>query len=152
MERIHYHNWATVEQLKHLLSLPREVFSKKLAGTFSSISETVSHIYLVDQIWCKRINPPFTINDVSFDSPHQAIEAFAALHQQIIEFLKNTEQDEVVYQNSKGERFSNKLTDILQHLANHGTYHRGNISTMIRQLGYEGVSTDYIYYLRQQKN
>ncbi|WP_313897918.1 DinB family protein [Brevibacillus sp. FSL L8-0520] len=35
----------------------------------------------------------------------------------------------------------------MQHVVNHGTYHRGNIAAMLRQQGYAGVPTDYVFYL-----
>ncbi|MBE3554365.1 MAG: hypothetical protein IMW85_05085 [Thermicanus sp.] len=50
---------------------------------------------------------------------------------------------------SKGERFTNHLEEIIHHIVNHGTYHRGNIAAMVRQLGQTGVSTDYIDDLRE---
>ncbi|WP_067934331.1 DinB family protein [Alicyclobacillus kakegawensis] len=40
-----------------------------------------------------------------------------------------------------------RYTDIVQHVVNHGTYHRDNITAMLRQLGYPGASTDYVFYL-----
>ncbi|MEK3724277.1 DinB family protein [Paenibacillus sp. FSL H8-0034] len=39
------------------------------------------------------------------------------------------------------------LVELVQHVVNHGTYHRGNITAMLRQLGHKGVPTDYIFYL-----
>jgi uncharacterized damage-inducible protein DinB len=62
--------------------------------------------------------------------------------------LKDDFEQPVIYTNTKGERFRNSIREIVYHIVNHGTYHRGNIAAMIRQLGYQGVSTDYIYYLR----
>jgi len=40
-----------------------------------------------------------------------------------------------------------RYSDIVQHVVNHGTYHRGNIAAMLRQQGYAGVPTDYVFYL-----
>jgi uncharacterized damage-inducible protein DinB len=39
----------------------------------------------------------------------------------------------------------------MQHVVNHGTYHRGNITAMLRQLGSKGISTDFIFYLYEQE-
>lgn len=40
-----------------------------------------------------------------------------------------------------------RIADVVDHLVNHGTYHRGHISAMLRQMGHKGVSTDYVLYL-----
>jgi uncharacterized damage-inducible protein DinB len=147
---LNYHKWATSQLLKHIIRLLEPVFATKLKGTFTSISETFSHIYEVDSMWFKRMNPEFSPKKVNMDNPETALTYFNDLHEEMIKFLKNKPLTEIVYQNSKGETFRNEINDIIQHLSNHGTYHRGNIATMIRQLGYEGTSTDYIYYIRSQ--
>jgi uncharacterized damage-inducible protein DinB len=43
------------------------------------------------------------------------------------------------------------LAELIQQVVTHGTYHRGNISAMLRQMGYKGVTTDYIFYLMENK-
>jgi len=42
--------------------------------------------------------------------------------------------------------------DIMQHAVNHGTYHRGNIAAMLRQIGFAGTNTDYVFYLYEVNN
>jgi uncharacterized damage-inducible protein DinB len=44
---------------------------------------------------------------------------------------------------------SNLLAPILQHVVNHSTYHRGQIATMLRQLGTKAIPTDLIAYHRE---
>lgn len=56
--------------------------------------------------------------------------------------------DVVKYSNTKGQEFSNSLYDILLHLFNHGTYHRGQIATDMRRNGLEPLNTDYITMVR----
>jgi len=54
------------------------------------------------------------------------------------------------YKSFAGTELSNPLWQTLQHLANHGSYHRGQIVTMLRQLGAKAVSTDLIAFYREQ--
>lgn len=54
----------------------------------------------------------------------------------------------IEYGNSKGQRFSNTVRDILFHIINHSTYHRGQIAADFRQQGIEPLVTDYIFYKR----
>ena len=51
----------------------------------------------------------------------------------------------------KGNQFRNPRWQALQHLANHGTYHRGQITTLLRQLGATPVSTDLIGFYRERQ-
>ncbi len=52
------------------------------------------------------------------------------------------------YTNSSGRPFTNRVSDILFHIVNHSTYHRGQIALLLRQQGLEPVPTDYIFYKR----
>ena len=56
----------------------------------------------------------------------------------------------VKYRNTKGHAFLNPMWQMLQHLVNHGTYHRGQITTMLRQLGATPLATDMIAFYREQ--
>jgi len=52
----------------------------------------------------------------------------------------------VVYRNLKGEEYRQRLGVLLQHLVNHSTYHRGQVATLLRQVGAVLPVTDYVVY------
>lgn len=52
------------------------------------------------------------------------------------------------YRNYVGEYFENNVQQIMIHLVNHGTYHRGQVAMLLRQKGFEPVNTDFITYDR----
>lgn len=52
------------------------------------------------------------------------------------------------YKNYVGDYFENNVEQIMIHLVNHGSYHRGQVALLLRQKGYEPVNTDYITYDR----
>src|SRR5690606_32581368 len=54
----------------------------------------------------------------------------------------------VVYKNTQGQEYENTIRDILFHVINHGTYHRGQIATDFRKNGLEPLATDYIFWKR----
>src|SRR5690606_22895755 len=54
----------------------------------------------------------------------------------------------ILYKNSKGQKFKNKISEILFHIINHSTYHRGQIASSFRQNNIEPLNTDYIFYKR----
>jgi uncharacterized damage-inducible protein DinB len=55
---------------------------------------------------------------------------------------------ELKYLNYTGDAFTNSIEHIMIHVVNHGTYHRGQVATLLRQAGYEPVNTDFITYDR----
>ena len=60
-------------------------------------------------------------------------------------------QHEFIYYNSRKERFKQPVYQMLLHLLNHNTYHRGQIVTMLRQLGVEKIpATDFIVWSRRK--
>jgi uncharacterized damage-inducible protein DinB len=56
----------------------------------------------------------------------------------------------LTYVTFAGETFTQPLDQMLRHVVNHGTYHRGQVTTMLRQLGGQPVSTDLIRFYRDR--
>jgi len=71
----------------------------------------------------------------------------------LVEWMRTLHEEDlsrrVDYTNSQGERWSNTIEDILTHVVLHGTYHRGQIATIVRQSGETPAYTDYIHAVRQ---
>ncbi|MCM3024666.1 DinB family protein [Heyndrickxia ginsengihumi] len=126
---VRYHIWANQQLISHLKTLPSELFHTKVESVFPTLAETFGHIISVDYVWLSRINK---------EKPSK--------------IQKWTFQTVAAYKNTKGELFTQTLFELIQHIVNHGTYHRGNLAAMIRQLGYQGTSTDYITFLRIQNS
>lgn len=150
LELLDYHFWATRKMLDHIAKLPSHIYREPLVSVFPSVSHVVKHMHDVDQIWYSRMNEHFQKVERDLDNIRDAAAAFNILHQEIAGYVRTCDAQSVVhYRNSKGEEFSNTLEEIVHHIVNHGTYHRGNITAMLRQLGQTGVSNDYIVYLRE---
>jgi uncharacterized damage-inducible protein DinB len=107
------------------------------------------HVLNAHQVWNARI-----LKTIEF-KVHQLheLEQLAAIDDtnyadtmRILERL-NFESN-ISYKNSKGQEFTNTLRDILLHVANHTTHHRGQIISDFRQAGIEPLVTDYIFYRR----
>lgn len=64
--------------------------------------------------------------------------------------LQNFDLEQIIeYKTSKGERFGSKIHEIIYHIINHSTYHRGQIITALKSGGAEPIATDYIFYRRK---
>jgi uncharacterized damage-inducible protein DinB len=110
-----------------------------------------SHILNAQHIWVCRINdivPKFKIFD-----PHP-LSDFAYFQDQcalgLTAILAERDLSEkVAYSNSKGEEFTDTVGDILFHVINHSTYHRGQIASLLRLNNIQPPITDYIVLRRE---
>ena len=132
--------------------------NQKLASVFSDHAADIpgqsikwfSHILNAHRVWNSRILPvedKFTVWQI-----HE-INVLAGIDRtNFVDSLKILDQEkletEIKYLTSKGEPFTNNIRDILFHMINHSTYHRGQIAADLRQHGVEPVITDYIFYKR----
>lgn len=109
-----------------------------------------SHALNAQQIWNARITGGEAI-DVFTVHPLDECDAFDLdNYQETLRIIDNYPNDMVVsYSNFKGDVFQNSLKDILFHINNHFTHHRGQIISDIRQSGPAPIITDYIFYKRQ---
>jgi len=146
-----YHIWATEKQLNYVEDSLPELYTEKIDSVFSSIQEAFEHIYTIDNLWFSRMQENIkTTKNVNFLTIAEAKEKFRALHQVMLSYLQAVDAgNRVAYKNSTGESFENTVHDIFIHVVNHGTYHRGNITAMIRSMGHKSISTDFIFFLRE---
>ncbi|UPT65543.1 MAG: hypothetical protein M0D57_13455 [Sphingobacteriales bacterium JAD_PAG50586_3] len=72
------------------------------------------------------------------------------VHNRYIGFIASTDDYSAVleYKNSRGDAWNSTYEDILTHIANHGTYHRGQIASRLKEIGVQPPTTDYIAYSR----
>ncbi|MCG8432932.1 MAG: DinB family protein, partial [Gammaproteobacteria bacterium] len=151
-----YHQWATQKVLEHLKPVSDEDYYADKGLFFKSIHGSLNHILLVDKIWYGR----FTGNLFEFKSLAQQViekreDMGKALHDQAdiwIDYVKNTIDDAKLesilsYVSSQGVPCKFPFAPFLNHAFNHGTHHRGQISTAISQLGFAVPEMDIPYYL-----
>lgn len=146
-----YHNWSINRMLTFIEERHEELFHTMVVSVFPSISKAFEHIYWADYTWLNRIKGLTDYNQLNFKTVGEALMAFNSLHEILITYLKGCDLDQkVVYQNSSGNQFENSVGEIITHLVNHGTYHKGNITAMLWALGQKSISTDYIVFIRDR--
>lgn len=133
-------------------------FNQAIAITFTSESEKTSqkanvlycHVLNAHQIWNNRIMPIQPLHGVWDLYPiEKRAEIDAENYSHTLKILNQINLlDRISYANSKGQKFENSIQDILFHIINHSTYHRGQIATEFRNSGIEPINTDYIFYKR----
>jgi len=136
-----FNNKLLDEIAKEIKSLPERTFP------------LFCHLLNAHQIWNARIlnQNPFgvqqqheieickSINLENYENTLKIIEKFSL-------------EESINYKNSKGKEFTNTINDILFHVANHSTHHKGQIINDFRNSGIEPIITDYIFYIRTSNN
>ena len=152
-----YNRWANARTLSAAAGLSPDQLTRDLGNSFASVRDTLVHIYGAERIWLARWTGTSPTTAVAAtDVPDTAALAarWKALEEEQSAFIKGlTDADldrPIEYANLKGDRFTNPLGSLMQHLANHSTYHRGQVTTMLRQLGATPVSTDLVTFLRER--
>lgn len=152
---VDYHYWANDLLLQKVGSLTDEQFSRDLGSSFPSIQATLAHMMNAEAIWLTRIlgRPVAGVTAGDLPDAGSVRPRWAPLEAELRSLIHQlTEADlarDVTAKTSAGKVYVNRLDQTLQHLFNHGTYHRGQVSAMLRQVGAESVSTDLIFYYRQ---
>jgi uncharacterized damage-inducible protein DinB len=149
-----YTRWATEKTLDSVAPLTPEEFHRALGGSFGSIQGTLAHVYGADWVWLERWRgrSPSALPEAqqvpTFDALREKWREVQDAHAAYVEALTPEKiKEKLTYKNFKGEMWTYTIGDVVIHVANHGTYHRGQIATLLRQLGKPAVSTDYLRFL-----
>lgn len=152
-----YHKWATEEILSHTESFGDEIYLREGDSSFSSIKETVSHVITVEKLWLLRMTGIRRPSAESFhvETPAQAKEAFMLLHAEMELYFSSLSeeqwQERMEFTNLKGNSFEETREEMLFTFVNHASYHRGQITSLMRQFGKEGKPVDYIYFPKEKR-
>jgi uncharacterized damage-inducible protein DinB len=149
--------WANARTLNACAALTPEQLTRNLGNSFGSVRDTLGHILGAQIVWIERLTGSTPVGLPSPDSfPDLAsvrakwAETEPRLHA-YVNSLTQADIDRVLeYRNLKGVTFHDQIGQILQHLANHGSYHRGQVTTLLRQLGAKPVNTDMIGFYRER--
>ena len=118
--------------------------------------DTVNHVYLGEWIWLNRWNgvslpmPPKEEQPATIGEVKAAWAAHEVKMRAFVDALRANGHARVIeYKTLAGDSFSNPIWQMLVHVMNHATYHRGQVTTMLRQLDVQQLqSTDLIVYFR----
>jgi len=152
-----YNKWANDRTLASLDQLSAEEFTRPLGSSHSSVRDTAAHIAGGEWVWLSRWKGqspramPDSLKDISLPSLKAM---FADLEAERAEYLSQLADDAVTrvvtFTLFSGAIDHQPLGAQLQHLVNHGTYHRGQLAGMLRQLNATPVSTDFIRWIRER--
>lgn len=111
--------------------------------------QLINHTLNAHQIWNNRILNEKTFGVWEMHSFEDLWEINESNYRKTLLILENSDLSQVIiYRNSKGDLFQNKTEDILFHIVNHSTYHRGQMMVLFRETGIEPLISEYIFYKR----
>ncbi len=144
-----YNAWANARALGSAEPLTPAQFLQDLKNSFPSVRDTLAHILGAEWVWLRRWHgesPVKLLSGADFPTLASLKERFAAVERERQAFLEALPDGRLAqpfeYRDLAGNPYRLRLVESLQHVVNHGTYHRGQITTMLRQLGATPVSTD----------
>jgi len=150
-ELFRYNYWARDRQLEACAALTEEQFLRPIGGSFPSIRDTLGHLVLVEWIWLERFLgcSPRAVPPVDDFATLAAVtdrwkleeahmwEYLGGLNDAALEHVET-------YVSTRGQTWSYALWRMMTHLLNHQSYHRGQVTNHLRQLGLKPPPVDFL--------
>lgn len=139
--QLDYHYWARDRMLDALEPLTPEQFTRDLSNSFPSIRDTVAHLYGADWVWCSRwegVSPDGLPDPKQFPTVVSLRTAWQEQERRVRAVVSRLGPEgihrPICYQRN-GLVQAQPFAQMVQHVVNHGSYHRGQVTTMLRQIG-----------------
>jgi uncharacterized damage-inducible protein DinB len=155
LRHLEFHAWATQKMLDSVEQLSSEELHRDMQTSHSSVWGTLDHTYRADALWLKRLQGQ---GDAKLDAIETAGDLadlrakWANTQAGLISFAGSLDDCDWTrvfdYRFLSGKEGRSPIYESLLHVVNHGTFHRGQIVTMLRQLGAKPAPSDFITYVR----
>ncbi len=154
-----YNIWASQRILDVILSLPEEKQMAEIPSSFNSLFQTVLHMWDAESMWWQRMKLQEHTIRPSENFKGNMQDAISSLLQQSklweewVSAASDLSLDHVFhYQNTKREVAKIPVYQMIHHVFNHATYHRGQLINMLHQLGVEKApATDFSIWIMGKK-
>jgi len=152
-----YEIWANEQLLKLACDLSPEEQNRPIVSSFPSVHKTFLHMWDASSGWWQRLQmheqvimPSLSFHPAMQDIANGLLQQNRQWQTFVVDASEEMLSASLPYKNIRGEHFVQPVSDIVIHLSNHGTYHRGQVVTLLRQLGIEKIpQTDYVLFRRQ---
>ena len=152
-----YNLWANERIVSMTDAVGEERGHQEIVSSFPSIRKTLAHIWDAEIIWYKRLHGDAINYWPSKDFKGNLKELGASLlvsSNSFLDYVSEMDEEFLLsmhsYNTLDGKPYEHPVHDIIQHVVNHGTFHRGQIVTLLRQLGEDNLAaTDFIDFSRQ---
>lgn len=148
-----YGYWANKRLLAVVAQLTPEQFARTVVGSWGSVRNTLVHILNAEWGWLDRCGghargPSLKADD--YPTVESLVETWTKVEEWMRTFLAGLDDGElkrtVEFKNPRGETQSMVLGEMMQHGANHGVHHRGQVALLLRVLGHAPGNFDLVLY------
>jgi len=153
-----YNAWANHRALDAAEKLSPAQFVQRIESSFPSVRDTLAHIYGAEWIWLERFHgrsPSGLPTAIEFADVNYLRRHWLEQEAGLLNFVRGLTQADldrdIEYKTLKFGLYRNPLWQSLLHVINHGTYHRGQVTTMLRQLGAQPILTDLMHFYRERE-
>ncbi|HZO83672.1 MAG TPA: DinB family protein [Verrucomicrobiae bacterium] len=153
---LQYTAWATSRLLKAANTIAPDQLLHDFKTSDRSIVGTLAHVFAADRIWLDRVTGrqrAAFIEDRDRDLKVLCDEwpkLHIAWREWLASYSRHLNSDAIAYTNLKGDPFTSTATEIILHVVNHGTHHRGQVSGFLRMLGHTPPPLDLIAFYRSE--
>jgi uncharacterized damage-inducible protein DinB len=150
-ELFDYNYWARDRQLQTCADLTEEQFLRPLGNSFSSIRDTFAHLIGAEWLWleCWRghLSNPM-LSGKEFPTLAAVSERWRVVESEMRQYLAGLSEETLArpttYVSPEGQSWTYTHWRTVMHLLNHQSYHRGQITTLLRQLGIRPPEVDFL--------
>jgi uncharacterized damage-inducible protein DinB len=150
-EMYEHNRWARDRQLHACAGLSEEQLSRRLGGSFPSLRETLAHLVAVEWLWLERWrgrSPAALIPLDELPTLAAITERWRLVEREMRSYLESLDEDALAgprtYVSTRGDRWTYPLWRMIVHLLNHQSYHRGQVTTLLRMLEVEPPRVDFL--------
>ena len=152
-----YGYWADRKLFEVISRIPPQQFTQSVGGALGSIRNTLVHIMSAEWGWLERCGGPKRgpkLNANDYPTVESVRETWDKIEQYTRKFLSELTDDDIgrnaEYLNDKGEKRAMPLGELMQHAANHGTHHRGQVAMILRLLDHTPGNFDILFYYAEK--
>lgn len=152
--QVRYSQSASAKLLEFARTLPSEHITRQIGNSHGTLLGAFQHIYYADRVWLARLEgKPQPFEDPAPGPSLEDLEkVWLPLLDRFAAFAAACDPGATLrYTNLKGDPFERLIWQIVLHVVNHGTYHRGQIASIMRQLGHQPPATDLIYHYKKSE-
>jgi uncharacterized damage-inducible protein DinB len=151
-----YTAWASARLLDATAKLTAEERARNFGTADRSVDGTLAHIFGADRVWLTRVSGAPSADYPTPEEQNLAFlqDAWPNLHERWIAWARTlnaaSPSEEITYRDLKGNEWRQPLWQIILHVVNHATHHRGQVAGFIRSLGHTPPSIDLAFFDRKQ--
>ena len=151
IELFDYNYWARDLQIKSYATLTEQKFRRPMGSSFSSLRDTMVHMVAVEWLWLERWRgraPKSLLSPEEFHTVSTVYDHWHTVENEMRDYLAALDEEAinklVTCVSTRGQTWTYTLWRMMLHLLNHQSYHRGQVTALLRQLEMQPAKVDFL--------